>query len=66
MEFDVLLPSLQDPATGPHPEPDGSDKRFQSNFPNIHFNIILLPAPTSSKWSLPSRNFVDIFYTYIP
>jgi hypothetical protein len=37
-----------------YPGPDESDPLLKFNFPNIHFNIILLCTPSYSKWPLPS------------
>ena len=45
------LPSSQQPATCPYPEPDQSSPCPPSQFLKIHLNIILSTMPTSSKLS---------------
>jgi hypothetical protein len=39
---------LKKRATGPYPDPDASSPHLLTNFPNIHFNIILPSTPRSS------------------
>ena len=49
------LPHLQVPATCPYPEPARSSPYPKPHFLKIHFNIIFLSTPESSKWSLSIR-----------
>jgi hypothetical protein len=42
MKHEGSLPQLQEPATGPYPEPDRSSPcPLPTHFSKIHFNIIL-------------------------
>jgi hypothetical protein len=52
MELKGSLLCSQQPATGPYPEPDESNKH-PTYFPEIHFNIIIPSMPRSSERSLP-------------
>jgi hypothetical protein len=47
MEPEGSLPCLQEPSTGPFPEPDQSSP-FHPILSKIHFNIILPPMSRSS------------------
>ena len=55
------------PATSLYSEPDQSSPCLPSQFLKIHLNMILLPTPASSEWSLslrfPQQNPV---YTSLP
>ena len=55
MEPEGSLPHSQQSATCPYPKPDGFRPCSPSHFSKIHFNIILLSVPGSSKW--PSVRF---------
>jgi hypothetical protein len=48
MESEGSLPYSQKPATGPYP-----GIQFVPLIPKVHLNVILLPTPRSSQWSLP-------------
>jgi hypothetical protein len=63
MEPEGSLPSSQQPATGPYPEPDESVPHFQTYFPNIYCNIILTSTPMFSEWSLTFRLSDQNFFT---
>jgi hypothetical protein len=71
MEHEGSLLRLQEPATGPCPEPDASNPHIPPRFPKIHSNIILPSTPASSEWSLHFRfssqdivNISHISYAY--
>jgi len=53
MESEGSLPSSQQPANSPHPEPDESGLQLPNYSFKIHFSIILSTAPKSPKWSPP-------------
>jgi hypothetical protein len=56
MEPEGSLPSLQEPATGPYPEPDESIPRLPLSFPKIHSNIA---EPRSYKSNHTTDNTLD-------
>ena len=64
MEPKGSLPHLQQLATFPNLEPNQSSPCPSSHFRKIHFNLIFLHKPGSSKWSLshraPNQNPVGI------
>jgi hypothetical protein len=55
MEPEGSLLCLQEPATGPYPEPDKSSPHLPPYSPKIHSNIIFPSMPTSSMFSFPFR-----------
>jgi len=55
MKPEASLPHSRYPATCPYPEEERSVHNLTSRFLKIHLNIIFLPRPGSSKWSLSLR-----------
>jgi len=49
MYLEGSLPSPQQPATGPYPEPDESNPHFLTLFLKIRCNINLPSTPSSSE-----------------
>jgi hypothetical protein len=52
MGLEDLLMGLQEPATGPFPEPDKCSSLPTLHFPKSHSDIIISPTLVSSDWSL--------------
>jgi hypothetical protein len=53
VEPEGSLPCSQKSATGPYPEPGESCSPINPNLPKVQLNVIVLPTPRSSQWSLP-------------
>jgi hypothetical protein len=57
MEPEDSLPYSEGSTTGPYPKQDASSPQLPSYFPNIHFTIILIFAP-----SLPMSSPLYVFH----
>jgi hypothetical protein len=62
MEREVSLKRLQEPNTGPYPEPAKSSPQTQTHSFKLNFNVDLPSTPGSTKWLLPFRCADRCFY----
>jgi len=65
LEPEDSLPCSKEPTIASNPEPDTHEHTLIYNFFKIKFNVIILCAPSSSKWFFPSSISTVIFYAFL-